>query len=159
MVFLWYLQKGVTLAKDNKEKRIGKKVKCCFCSSLETIQHLFFHYQFVRFVWNSVHFTPLLGTQQWTRRLPHPFFWRKRRMEKWWPSRLTSKPIGSGPNQFGCLRTSSQPWRSPKRFGSRRESEKSGRLQGILRLGKSLDTYCGVQQISWCHCQVGYWRQ
>lgn len=57
-VFLWYLQKGVTLTKDNLAKRNWQgSVRCCFCSSLETIQHLFFDCQFARFVWNTLRFT------------------------------------------------------------------------------------------------------
>ena len=42
-IFLWYLQKGVILTKDNLLKRRWKGgSKCCFCSKDETIQHLFF---------------------------------------------------------------------------------------------------------------------
>jgi hypothetical protein len=41
--FFEYLWKGVILTKDNLVKRKWHgSVKCCFCSSLETIQHLFF---------------------------------------------------------------------------------------------------------------------
>jgi hypothetical protein len=32
-------------------------VKCCLCSSVETIQHLFFDYHFASFVLNTVHIT------------------------------------------------------------------------------------------------------
>jgi hypothetical protein len=40
------------------QKGIGKrKTKCCFCSSLEIIQHLFFYYHFAGFIWNIVHIT------------------------------------------------------------------------------------------------------
>jgi hypothetical protein len=41
-IFLWYLEKGVTLTKDNLIKRNWKgEGRCCFCYSNETIQHLF----------------------------------------------------------------------------------------------------------------------
>lgn len=57
-IFLWYLQKGVTLTKDNLAKRRWQgSTRCCFCSSLETIQHLFFDCHFSRFIWNTVHIT------------------------------------------------------------------------------------------------------
>ena len=32
-------------------------IKCCVCSSAETIQHLFFDRYFAHFVWNTVHIT------------------------------------------------------------------------------------------------------
>lgn len=55
-VFLWFLVKGATLTKDNLAKRMWQgDTKCCFCSSLETIQHLFFDCHMARFVWNTVH--------------------------------------------------------------------------------------------------------
>ena len=51
-------KKGVTLMKDNLAKRNCQgSVKCCFCSSDETIQHLFFDCHFASFVWNIVHIT------------------------------------------------------------------------------------------------------
>ena len=41
-IFLWYLQKGVLLTRDNLIKRKWKgESKCCFCNNNETIQHLF----------------------------------------------------------------------------------------------------------------------
>ncbi len=41
-IFLWYMQKGVMLTKDNMAKRKWKgSTKCCFCSSNENIHHLF----------------------------------------------------------------------------------------------------------------------
>jgi hypothetical protein len=54
-IFLWYLKKGVILTKDNlaKRKRQGS-VKYCFCSSDETIQHLFLDCHFASFVWNTI---------------------------------------------------------------------------------------------------------
>jgi hypothetical protein len=57
-IFLWYLQRGVTLTKDNLAKRNCQgNAKCCLCSSVETIQHLFFDCRFASFVWNTVHIT------------------------------------------------------------------------------------------------------
>jgi hypothetical protein len=57
-IFLWYLKKGVTLMKDNLVRRNWQgSVKFCFCSSVETIQHLFFDCHFASFVWNTVHIT------------------------------------------------------------------------------------------------------
>jgi hypothetical protein len=42
-IFLWYLKRGVVLTKDNLSRRNwdGNKL-CVFCSSFESIQHLFF---------------------------------------------------------------------------------------------------------------------
>ena len=49
-------KKGVILTKDNLAKRNWKgDTKCCFCSSSETIQHLFFDCHVARFVWNAVY--------------------------------------------------------------------------------------------------------
>jgi hypothetical protein len=40
-IFLCYLRKGVTLTKDNLSRMQWKGcLWCCFCSELETIQHL-----------------------------------------------------------------------------------------------------------------------
>jgi transposase-like protein len=50
--------KGVTLTKDTLAKRNRQShLKCCFCSSIETIQHLFFNCHFARFICNTVHIT------------------------------------------------------------------------------------------------------
>ena len=49
-------KKGVILTKDNLAKRNWKgDTKCCFCSSSEAIQHLFFDCYVARFVWNAVY--------------------------------------------------------------------------------------------------------
>jgi len=57
-IFLWYLQKGVLLTRDNLIKRKWKgESKCCFCNNNETIQHLFFDCHVAKFVWNAVFFT------------------------------------------------------------------------------------------------------
>jgi len=51
-------KKGVTLTKDNLAKRNWQgSIKCCFCNSTETIQHLFFDCHFASFIWNTVHIT------------------------------------------------------------------------------------------------------
>ena len=54
-IFLWYLQQGVILTKDNLAKRnwFGSK-KCCFCDLNETIQHLFFDCQHAKIIWRVV---------------------------------------------------------------------------------------------------------
>jgi hypothetical protein len=50
-IFLWYLYKGVILTKDNLVRRQWQRDrKCCFCSSNESIQHLFFDCHFAKFV-------------------------------------------------------------------------------------------------------------
>ena len=42
-IFLWFLKKGVIMTKDNLAKRNWNGIKaCCFCSTPEIIQHLFF---------------------------------------------------------------------------------------------------------------------
>jgi hypothetical protein len=50
-VFMWYLKRGVTLTKDNLAKRNwpGNQT-CCFCSRLETINHLFFRCTYASFI-------------------------------------------------------------------------------------------------------------
>lgn len=65
-IFLWYLKEGVILTKDNLAKRRWKgSLRCCFCRSNETIQHLFFDCPMIRYIWSAVHFTfgirPLLN--------------------------------------------------------------------------------------------------
>ena len=56
-IFLWYLQKGVILTKDNLLKRRWKgESKCCFCPKDETIQHLFFECHVAKFVWSAIFF-------------------------------------------------------------------------------------------------------
>jgi len=53
--FLWYLQQGVILTKDNLAKRnwSGSK-KCCFCDHNEIIQHLFYDWQHAKIIWRVV---------------------------------------------------------------------------------------------------------
>lgn len=57
-IFLWYMQKGVMLTKDNMAKRKWKgSTKCCFCSSNENIHHLFLECRIVRYIWSAIHIT------------------------------------------------------------------------------------------------------
>jgi hypothetical protein len=57
-IFLWYIKNGVTLTKDNLAKRNWKgNLSCCSCCSLETIEHLFIHCHFTRFIWNTIYIT------------------------------------------------------------------------------------------------------
>jgi hypothetical protein len=54
-IFLWYLQRGVILTKDNLAKWNWKvSVKYCFCHKDETIRHIFFECQFAWTTWNMV---------------------------------------------------------------------------------------------------------
>jgi hypothetical protein len=55
-VFLWYLYKGVILTKDNLARwQCQRDRKCCFRSSDESIQHLFFDCHFAKFMWRIIH--------------------------------------------------------------------------------------------------------
>jgi hypothetical protein len=57
-IFLWYLLKGVRLTKDNIAKRNWHgSIKCWYCSSIETIQHIFCDCHFSKFIWTTVHIT------------------------------------------------------------------------------------------------------
>ena len=57
-VFLWYPKRGIILTKDNLLKRNWKGDGCCcFCSSAETIQHLFFDCHVAKSVWYALFFT------------------------------------------------------------------------------------------------------
>lgn len=54
-IFLLVLKEGVILTKDNLAKRNWNGSKaCCFCSTLETIQHLFFDCHYTSFLWRAV---------------------------------------------------------------------------------------------------------
>jgi hypothetical protein len=54
-IFVWYLQKGVILTKNNLAHGQWKgSLKCCFCNMEETIQHLFFDCQMARIMWRIV---------------------------------------------------------------------------------------------------------
>jgi len=55
-IFLWYLQRGVILTKDNLAKmNWTDSQKFGFCDSQETIKHLFFDCQYAKTIWNIVH--------------------------------------------------------------------------------------------------------
>jgi hypothetical protein len=54
-VFVWYLYKGVILTKHNLAWRQWQDRKCCFCSSNESIQLLFFDFHVAKFIWRIVH--------------------------------------------------------------------------------------------------------
>jgi hypothetical protein len=51
-IFMWYIQKGVVLTKDNLTMWNWKGNKnCSFCMKNESIHHLFFICYYVRFLW------------------------------------------------------------------------------------------------------------
>jgi hypothetical protein len=53
--FTWYHRRGVILRKDNRTKCNWQgSTKCCFCHPDENIKHLFFQYQFLRFIWSAI---------------------------------------------------------------------------------------------------------
>lgn len=56
----------VTLTKDNllKRNRKGDR-RCCFCSSAETIQHLFFNCHVAKFACYALFFTFGIQTYSW----------------------------------------------------------------------------------------------
>jgi hypothetical protein len=57
-IFLWYLQQGVILTKDNLLRRNWKGTKTCvFCNSNETIQHHFFDRHNTHNIWRDVYIT------------------------------------------------------------------------------------------------------
>jgi hypothetical protein len=62
-IFLWYLQRGVILTKDNLTKRnwVGSQ-KCCFCDCNETIKHLFFNCQHAKHICRVVQIATRLTT-------------------------------------------------------------------------------------------------
>ena len=55
---MWFLKHKVLLTKDNLAKRkwMGCQ-KCCFCDSMESIDHLFISCPFARIIWRIVYFT------------------------------------------------------------------------------------------------------
>ena len=56
-IFLWYLQRGVVLTKDNlAKKNWSGSQKYCGCNSNETINHLFLHCPYARMVWRIIFF-------------------------------------------------------------------------------------------------------
>jgi len=56
-IFLWFLQRGILLTKDNLAKKnwTGSQ-KYCGCNSNETIQHLFLDCPYARLVWRIIFF-------------------------------------------------------------------------------------------------------
>jgi hypothetical protein len=62
-VFIWLLYREAILTKDNVVKRIWHgNIKCCFCDSLETIQHWFFECALAKFIWRVIQITFGLST-------------------------------------------------------------------------------------------------
>jgi hypothetical protein len=56
-IFMWFLHNKVLLTKDNLAKRNWSGcLKCCFCDSNETIDHLFLNCPFAKIVWRMVYF-------------------------------------------------------------------------------------------------------
>ena len=53
-IFLWFLKKGVILTKDKLARRNWNGSKACFCSTPETIHHLFFDCHYARFLWRAM---------------------------------------------------------------------------------------------------------
>jgi hypothetical protein len=66
-IFLWYVQQGVILTKDNLAKRnwTGSQ-NCCFCDCQETIKHLFFDCQRAKTIWKIVHIATRLTPPRFT---------------------------------------------------------------------------------------------
>jgi hypothetical protein len=55
-IFMWFLSNKVLLTKDNLAKRKWKGCqKCCFCDSLETVNHLFIECPFAKIVWRMMY--------------------------------------------------------------------------------------------------------
>jgi hypothetical protein len=51
-IFTWFLSHKVLLTKDNLAKRKWKGCqKCCFCDSIETVNHLFIECPFTNILW------------------------------------------------------------------------------------------------------------
>jgi hypothetical protein len=56
-IFLWCLNKGVTLTKDNLARQNWTRSKnCVFCAHEKNIQHLIFDCHYARFLWRAVFF-------------------------------------------------------------------------------------------------------
>jgi hypothetical protein len=54
-VFAWYLRHGVILTKDNLVKRNWQgSQKCVFYHHDETIEHIFFQWQFAKTTWSII---------------------------------------------------------------------------------------------------------
>lgn len=55
-IFMWFVQKGVVLTKDNllKWSWIGRST-CCYCDQNETIRHLFLDCPLAKLLWRTVY--------------------------------------------------------------------------------------------------------
>jgi hypothetical protein len=61
-IFLWFLQRGVVLTKDNLTKKNWKgSQQCISCNRNENIQHLFFDCPFAKTIWRIVFFATNLN--------------------------------------------------------------------------------------------------
>jgi hypothetical protein len=57
-IFMWFLNSKVLVTKDNLAKRNWHGcTKCCFCDSMEFVEHLFLYCLFARIVWHMIYFT------------------------------------------------------------------------------------------------------
>jgi len=60
-IFLWFLQRGVVLTKDNLAKKNWKESqKCICCDRNETIQHLFLDCPLTKTIWRIIFFATSL---------------------------------------------------------------------------------------------------
>jgi hypothetical protein len=56
-IFMWFLNSKVLLTKDNLAKRNWDGcTKCCYCDSMETVEHLFIHCPFAKIIWRMIYF-------------------------------------------------------------------------------------------------------
>jgi hypothetical protein len=57
-IFMWFLHRKVILTKDNLARRNWNGcMKCAFCDSSESINHLFFDCPFAKLIWRVIQFT------------------------------------------------------------------------------------------------------
>ena len=55
-IFMCFLRRGIILTKDNLAKRNWRGNRnCCYCSKLESIQHLFFDCVMAKALWRAIH--------------------------------------------------------------------------------------------------------
>jgi hypothetical protein len=72
-IFLWFLQKGFVLTKDNLAKKSWKGSQQCVCCNMnETIQHLFIDCPSAKMIWRFIFYASNL-TQP--RSISHMFVW------------------------------------------------------------------------------------
>jgi hypothetical protein len=56
--FMWFLSHKVLLTKDNLAKRNWNGCqKCCFCDSMESVEHLFLSCPFAQIIWRMTYFS------------------------------------------------------------------------------------------------------